>query len=192
VFGGTFDPVHVGHLILAQEAAALLGLDRLLFVPANRPAHKRAPRLEPVEHRIAMLRRATRGQPRLRVSRIEADRGGVSYTVHTLESLHRSLRAELFFLMGQDSLEEFSGWREPERILDLARLAVIPRGERPPRVPPALRGRVVLVRAPRIGVSSTELRRRLRLGLPASYWTPDAVLRYIERHGLYGTRRRPR
>jgi len=121
VFGGTFDPVHNGHLIMAQETVARLKLDRLLFVAANRPSHKRAPGLADVEHRIAMLRLAVRGNRRFEVSRIEADRGGLSYTVCTLESLTRSTRGDLFFVMGQDSLEEFPEWREPERIVELAR-----------------------------------------------------------------------
>ena len=190
VFGGTFDPVHVGHLILAQEAVTRLRLARLLFIPAARPAHKRNRRLAPVEHRLAMLRLATRGNPSFQVSRIEADRGGISFTAVTLEQLGRVERAEIYFLMGQDSLEEFHTWREPERIARLARLAVLPRGEReaPPLSPP-LRGRVVLLRSPRIGISSTEIRRRLRRSLPVRYWVPDPVLAYAARHGLYGIRR---
>lgn len=193
VFGGTFDPVHNGHLIMAQEAVARLKLDRMLFVAANRPSHKRAPDLADVEHRVAMLRLATRGNQRFEVSRLEADRGGPSYTVNTLESLHRATRGDLFFLMGQDSLEEFGGWRRPERIVELARLVVVPRGERDmPSLPPALRRRIVYVKPPRIGICSTEIRRRLKRGLPVRYWTPDLVLSYMTRHGLYGTRKRRR
>ena len=193
VFGGTFDPVHNGHLIMAQEAVARLKLDRMLFVAANRPSHKRAPQLADVEHRMAMLRLATRGNRHFEVSRLEADRGGLSYTVNTLESLHRSTRAALFFLMGQDSLEEFGGWRDPERIVELARLVVVPRGDRDmPSLPPLLRRRIVYVKPPRIGICSTEIRRRLKRGLPVRYWTPDLVLSYMTRHGLYGTRKRRR
>jgi len=190
VFGGSFDPVHFGHLILAQEAIARLKLARLLFVPAARPAHKRRRRLAGVEHRLAMLRLATRGNASFGVSSIEAERGGISFTAVTLELLARAERAEIFFLMGQDSLEEFHTWREPERIARLARLAVLPRGEgEVPRLPPPLRGRVVLLRSPRIGISSTEIRRRLRRSLPVRYWVPDPVLAYAARHGLYGIRR---
>ncbi len=193
VFGGTFDPVHNGHLLVAQEAVARLNLDRMLFVAANRPYHKRAPDLVDVEHRVAMLRLATRGNKRFEVSRVEADRKGPSYTVATLESLKSTLRGDLFFLMGQDSLEEFGRWMRPERILELARLVVVPRGERDmPSLPPSLRRRVVYVKPPRIGISSTEIRRRLRRGLPVRYWTPDLVLNYMTRHGLYGTGKRRR
>ncbi|MGE5177280.1 MAG: nicotinate-nucleotide adenylyltransferase [Hyphomicrobiales bacterium] len=191
IFGGSFDPVHAGHLIFAQEAVDRLSLDRLLFVPAARPAHKRRRALAPIEDRIAMLRLATRGNPRLAVSRLEADPGRVAYTVRTLERLARPGGPELTFIMGQDSLEEFRTWREPERILALARLAVVPRGEgRPPRIAAGRRGRVVLLDVPRIGISSTEIRRRLRGGRSVRYWVPDPVLAYLERHGLYETRRK--
>lgn len=190
VFGGTFDPVHHGHLIIAQEAVARLKLDRLLFMPANRPSHKRAPGLADVEHRLAMLRIATRGSRHFEVSRMEADRGGVSFTVETLETLSRSARVELYFLMGQDSLGEFARWRDPGRIVELARLVVVPRGDQDvPPLPPAFRRRVVYLKPPRIGISSTEIRRRLKRGLPVRYWTPDAVVNYVTRHGLYGTGR---
>src|SRR3989449_10938314 len=111
VFGGTFDPVHIGHLIMAQETVARLKLDRLLFVAANRPSHKLAPGPADVEHRIAMLRLAVRGNSRFEVSRIEADRAGFSDTVSTLESLSRSTRGDLFFVMGQANPQEFSQWR---------------------------------------------------------------------------------
>ncbi len=191
VFGGTFDPVHHGHLIMAQEAVVRLKLDRMLFMALNRPPHKRAPRLADVEHRIAMLRLATRGNARFEVSRLEADRGGTSYTVNTLETLRRRFRGELFFLLGQDSLDEFKNWREPERILRLARLVVVPRGrERAAPLSARYRRRVVALTPPRIEISSPEIRTRVRRGLTVRYWTPDAVLRYLTRHGLYGNRNR--
>ena len=193
VFGGTFDPVHHGHLIMAQEAVVRLKLDRMLFMALNRPPHKKAPRLAGVEHRMAMLRLAIRGNRRFEVSRLEADRGGFSYTVNTLETLHRKIRGELFFLLGQDSLEDFARWREPERIVALARLVVVPRGDgKPARVPARIRRRVVSLEPPRIGISSTEIRRRLSRGLTVRYWTPDSIIRYMTRHGLYGTRSRSR
>ncbi|HYQ88748.1 MAG TPA: nicotinate-nucleotide adenylyltransferase [Candidatus Binatia bacterium] len=193
VFGGTFDPVHNGHLIMAQEAVVRLKLDRMLFVAANRPSHKRAPDLADVEHRIAMLRLATRGNRSFEVSRVEADRGGFSYTVNTLETLRTSIRGDLFFLMGQDSLADFARWRDPDRILEMARLVVFPRGEGDmPSLPPSLRRRVLYVKPPRIGISSTEIRRRFRRGLPVRYWIPDLVLGYMTRHGLYGTGTRRR
>jgi nicotinate-nucleotide adenylyltransferase len=191
VFGGTFDPVHVGHLIMASEAVERLHLDEMLFMPARRPAHKRARALAPVEDRVAMLRLATRGEARFRVSLLEADARGVSFTVRTLDALARRERADYHFLMGQDSLEDFGTWREPDRILALARIVVVPRWEGDPGpLPAGVRRRVVFLRPPRIGVSSTEIRRRIRRGLTVRYWLPDAVWRYVVRHGLYGISRR--
>ena len=190
VFGGTFDPVHVGHLIMAQEALRKLRLDRVLFVPASRPAHKRSRAIASVEHRVHMLRLAVRAEPRFEVSTLEAERGGVSFTVDTLERLAERDAPSLFFLMGQDSLEDFPTWRDPERIARLARLAVVPRGDGPlPRVRAALRGRVSLLDPPRIGISSSEIRSRLKRGLSVRWWMPDAALRYAMEKGLYGSRR---
>ena len=190
VFGGSFDPVHVGHLIMAEEALQRLRLDRLLFVPASRPAHKRSRALASIEHRVAMLRLAVRGEPRFEVSTVEAERDGVSFTVDTLEALARSGRA-LYFVMGQDSLDDFPTWREPERIARLARLVVVPRGRgRRPSVGRALRGRVAFLDPPSIGISSSEIRRRLKLGLTVRWWMPDRALDYALAHGLYGSRRR--
>ena len=190
VFGGTFDPVHVGHLIMAQEALARLRLDRVLFVPAARPAHKRSRTIASATHRVQMLRLAVRGVPRFEVSTLEVERGGVSFTVDTLEHLTKSAR-DLYFVMGQDSLEDFPTWRDPERIARLARLAVVPRGDgRFPRIRPELRGRVSLLDPPRIGISSSEIRSRLKRGLSVRWWMPDPALRYAIENGLYGIRRR--
>jgi nicotinate-nucleotide adenylyltransferase len=193
VLGGSFDPVHLGHLILAQAAIDRLRLDELILLPARRPVHKRRRRLAPVAHRLAMLRLAARGNPRLTVSRIEADRPGVTFTFRTLESLTRARAADWFFLMGEDSLREFGGWREPLRILELARLAIVPRApskrSRRPAGPPALRAalrrRVVFVPMPPVGISASEIRRRVRRGSSVRYWVPDLVLSYLDRHGLY-------
>ena len=190
VLGGSFDPVHVGHLILAESAIARLRLDELILVPAGRPAHKRGRALASAEDRVAMLRLAVRGNAKLRVSRAEVDRSGVSFTVRTLEALTRVRPGAWFFLMGEDNLREFGTWRDPGRILQLARLAVVPRAPRPARfaiarLPLALRRRVVAVPMPRVEISSSEIRRRLRGGRPVRYLVPDAVLSYMERHGIY-------
>jgi len=190
LLGGSFDPVHSGHLIMAGEAVARLKLDQLFLLPARRPAHKRSRALAPVEDRIAMLRLAVRGNPSLSVSRVEADRPGVTYTVDTLAALTKGDPGVWYFLMGQDSLEEFDTWREPDRILSMARLAVVPRGEGDhTTLRPEVRRRTVFLRMPPIGISSTEIRRRLKRGQPVRYWLPDAVLAYAVDHGLYGSRR---
>jgi nicotinate-nucleotide adenylyltransferase len=193
VLGGSFDPVHVGHLILAETAIDHLGLDELILVPAQRPAHKRRRRLAPVAHRLAMLRLAARGNPKLTLSRIEADRPDVAFTFRTLETLTAQRRAEWFFLMGEDSLREFGSWREPGRILEMARLAVVPRPEiarrkvasGPAGLRAALRRRVVTVPMPPVGISASEIRARIRRGASVRYLVPDAVLSYLNRHGLY-------
>ena len=190
ILGGSFDPVHFGHLILAEAALEHLRLDRLLLMPAGRPAHKRRRALAPAEDRVAMLRLAARGNPRLEVSTLEAARAGVTFTVRTLEALAAAEPADYFFLMGEDSLREFGTWREPGRILELARLAVV-RREGTPRasVRGALRRRVVFVPMPGIGISSSAIRRRVARGASVRYWVPDAVLTYMDRHGLYRSRR---
>jgi nicotinate-nucleotide adenylyltransferase len=191
VFGGTFDPVHLGHLIMAQEALVRLPVERVLFVPARRPAHKRSRALASMEDRLAMLRLATRGHAGFSVSRVEAERSGVSFTADTLDVLARGGAGSMYFLMGQDSLEEFAGWHDPGRIARLARLAVVPRGDRDlPPVKAELRRRVVFLHPPRVAISSSEIRRRIRRGIPVRYWIPDPVRDYIGRHGLYGSRPR--
>jgi nicotinate-nucleotide adenylyltransferase len=198
VFGGSFDPVHVGHLIMAGEALDRLRLDEVVFIPANRPAHKRSRSLADVRHRLAMLRLAVRGNSRFRVSAIEARRGGVSFTADTLESLKQRAADSLYFILGEDNLAEFHTWRDPDRIARLATLVVVPRaagedGSRHSRAGTALRAawrrRVVMLHPPTIGISSTEIRRRVRGGKPVRYWVPDPVLSYMARHGLYGSRR---
>jgi len=194
VLGGSFDPVHLGHLILAQAAVGHLRLDRLLLMPVGVPAHKRGRPLASVEDRIAMLRLAARGNPALRVSTLEARRPGVSFTVETLEALARAEpEATWHFVMGEDSLREFGTWREPDRILELARLAVVPReGKARAAVRAALRRRVTFVPMPAIGISSSEIRRRVARGASVRYWVPDAVLAYLKRHELYRSRPRRR
>jgi nicotinate-nucleotide adenylyltransferase len=199
VFGGSFDPVHTGHLIMAEYVAERLGLDELLFLPAFRPAHKRRRGLAPFDHRASMLTLATKGNPRFRVSTLEGDRGGVSFTVDTLETVARARRGgkgrtSLYFLLGEDSLAEFHTWRDPERIARLARLVVLPRpldraraDSRAPASKGSWRRRVLRVRPPSIEISSTDIRRRLRSGKSVRYWVPDPVLSYITRHGLYGS-----
>jgi nicotinate-nucleotide adenylyltransferase len=192
VFGGSFDPVHAGHLIMAEVAADRLRLDEVVFVPAYRPAHKRTRAIATFEHRISMLRRATQGNPRFGVSGIEGERGGISYTVDTLESMSRK-GTSLHFILGEDSLAEFHTWHDPDRIVAMARLAVVPRRARTrrpgPRLRAAWRRRVVMLDPPRIDISSTEIRRRLRDGKSVRYWVPDRVHSFIRQHGLYGTKR---
>jgi|SRR5215831_2579519 len=192
MFGGTFDPPHVGHLALAEWARERLALDRVVFVPAGRPPHKRGPRLSSAEHRLAMTRLAVRRNPAFEVSTVELETSGPSYTVDTLQRLREGEeRAWWFLLLGSDSLEELHTWHEPQSILDLATLAVARRpsaatdGAGPPRLSGGLHGRVIELGNPLFEVSSTLVRRRARAGHTIRYLVPDSVAAYIVEHRLY-------
>ncbi len=202
LFGGTFDPPHVGHLVLAECARDRLRLDEVRFIPAGDPPHKAGTRITRVAQRLAMARLAVRGNRAFTVSTLETRRGGPSFTIETLREVAAdSPRARLFLLMGADSLDEFATWREPEAILLLATLAV---AERPGATARGLRqGKAALARGPsarggariewldnaEIAVSSSIVRTRVRSGRSIRYLVPDAVAAYIARHRLY--RRRP-
>jgi nicotinate-nucleotide adenylyltransferase len=173
VFGGQFDPPHVGHLIVCQEARYRLALDRLLVVPAGTPAH-RAPPETPAELRLRLAEAAFAGEPRTEVSRIELERPGPSYTVDTLEAL--AGEGELYLILGADQYATFERWREPDRIRRLARLAVAPRPGAP--VPD---GDAIVLPSPLVDVSSSELRRRLAAGEPVRHVIPAGALALLER-----------
>jgi nicotinate-nucleotide adenylyltransferase len=193
ILGGTFNPPHLGHLICAQEAYLQLRLNRVTLIPARIPPHKSV-EVEPgAEHRLEMCRLAIGGdEERFAVSDMEIVRDGPSYTVDTLEELHSSEPDhELFLIVGGDIAAGLPSWRAPERVLSLATLAVAKRrGTSRAAVDDALRGlaggeRTRFFRMPRIGISSTMLRDRIRAGEPIRYFVPDAVATYIERHRLY-------
>src|SRR5690606_13779384 len=184
IFGGTFDPPHRGHLIVASDACEALALDRLIFVPAAEPPHKRGQVITPAEQRLEMVRAAIRGDPRLEVDDLELRREGPSYSVDTLRVYReRYPDAELFFLIGVDQMREFGSWREPEEVARLACLSVMTRdGESPaPDTPFPHR----LVPVTRIDVSATDIRTRVREGRSVRYLVPEAVRRRIEGWGLY-------
>jgi len=196
VLGGTFDPPHLGHLILAQEALQALGLSQVLFVPAGEPWRKAGRELSPRDHRIAMVRLAVGDNPHLAVSTAEVERPGPSYTAETLAELRQQFGSEpeLFFIMGADSLTDFPHWHQPHRILELARLAVAeraPLGDEglqegiPEEIAEALRERVVWLPMPLVAISASAVRERVRQGLSIRYWVPQAVEEYIRGHRLY-------
>jgi nicotinate-nucleotide adenylyltransferase len=193
LLGGTFNPPHLGHLVCAQAAIDGLGLDRVLLVPVHTPPHKAADGDPGVEHRVAMCLAAASGDPRLEVSRIEADVPGRSYTVDTLSRLHEQRpEDQLTFIVGGDMATSLPDWREPEAILSLADIGVAGRDdldeETIRRRLAGLAGAADRVRffdMPRIDISSTLIRRRVAAGLGARYLVPDAVADYIARHGLY-------
>jgi nicotinate-nucleotide adenylyltransferase len=192
ILGGTFNPPHLGHLVCAQEAYRELELDRVMLIPARIPPHKPVEHEPGAGHRLELCRLAVRGDGRFAVSDIELRRDGPSYTVDTLEQLSTEAPGtELFLIVGGDIAAGLPRWREPERVLELATLAIAKRrGTARGAVETALstlRGadRARFFRMPRIGVSSTMIRRRVRAGQPIRYLVPDSVAHYIERHGLY-------
>jgi nicotinate-nucleotide adenylyltransferase len=192
VLGGTFNPPHLGHLLCAQEAYVQLELDTVTLMPARIPPHKPVEEEPGVEHRLELCRLAARDDPRFEVSELEVNRPGPSYTVDTLSELHsKAPDNDLFLIVGGDIAAGFADWREPERVLSLATLAVAKRrGTARADVAAALRElpggeRTRFFRMPRIGISSTLVRERVRAGLPIRYLVPGPVEGYIADRGLY-------
>jgi nicotinate-nucleotide adenylyltransferase len=194
IFGGTFDPVHNGHLLLAEQCREQCRLDQVRFIPAGVPPHKLTRTLAAGKARAEMLELAVAGHESLRVDRRELERSDPCYTVETLASLKAEDPArELLFLMGADSLAEFATWREPRRIVELAELAVVNRSAamasdlEPLRalLGEALAARIHFVTICGVDVSSSDIRRRIREGKSIRYMVPRAVECYIEMHGLY-------
>jgi nicotinate-nucleotide adenylyltransferase len=193
ILGGTFNPPHLGHLIAAQEAHLQLGLDRVLLMVAGIPPHKAGEPEPGPEHRLAMCRLAIGEDARFEVSALEIERGGPSYTVDTLWQLHsRAPDNELYLIVGGDAAAGLPTWREPERVLSLARLAVAKRrGTSRATIERALAAlpggeRAVFFRMPGIAVSSTMLRRRVAHLQPITYLVPAPVASYIHQNRLYG------
>jgi nicotinate-nucleotide adenylyltransferase len=187
VFGGTFSPPHVAHLAVAEAAREQGRLDRVLWVPAAVSPFKQGEATPAPEHRLEMTRLATADHPAFEVSDVEVARGGVSYTVDTLAALADAHpKAELYLVLGGDSLASFPRWREPERILALARLLVYRRpGDGLAALPEGLAERTTFVEAPGIKLASTEVRALIRAGRSARYLVPEPVRTYIRAHGLY-------
>lgn len=206
VFGGTFDPIHVAHLAVAEEAAEALGLERVLFVPAGRPPNKPGVEITAGHHRLAMVELAIAGNPRFAVSRLELDRDGPSFTVDTLATLAAEREAAgvpsdgLHLVLSAEAFLGLPTWHEPRRVLELARMVVSPRDGYPDVGPaalaswfpdrPDLAGRAVFLDGPRLHLSASALRDRVAAGRSLRYLVPDAVRAYIGDHALYRTRRR--
>ncbi len=191
VVGGTFDPIHVAHIAMAEAARGCAGLDRVLIIPAGVPPHRPRPEASD-QDRLAMCRLAVRGHPELEVSDIELRRSGPSYTLLTLEELHeQNPGAALFLVLGWDAARELHSWHRPDRVLELASLVVIPRPALPDPTPddvraaglPESRVRVCAVRTPDIG--ATDLRRHLHAGTVPDGALDPAVAAYIAAHHLY-------
>ena len=193
ILGGTFDPIHVGHLAVAEEAREALVLDRVLFVPAGQPPHKVPGSVGRVGDRVAMVQLAIADNPAFELSMIEVQRDGLSYTVDTVEALARTYPdARLHLLLSAETFAELPTWHEPERLFEAARMAVVPREGYPAPDPawlarafPGREGRVEYLGGPRLELSSTALRARVAAGRSIRYLVPQAVEAYIADHDLY-------
>ncbi|ADU52281.1 nicotinate (nicotinamide) nucleotide adenylyltransferase [Thermaerobacter marianensis DSM 12885] len=198
VLGGTFDPIHIGHLVAAEAARTHFRLDRVLFVPAGRPPHKDPAAVSDAEHRYRMTVLATAGNPYFYTTRLELDREGPSYTIDTLRQLSAMAgpEATVYFIAGADSVVTLPSWRGGLGLLDACQLIVVTRpglpGEALQRfldsLPAARRARVHLLPIPEIGISSTDLRERVAAGRSIRYLVPAAVEDYVHKYGLYRPR----
>jgi len=190
VMGGTFDPVHHGHLVAASEVQSWFALDEVVFVPTGQPWQKDDRRVAPAEHRYLMTVIATASNPRFSVSRVDIDRAGPTYTIDTLRDLHRTAPDdELYFITGADALAQILTWRDVDEIFELAHFVGCTRpGHQLDES--ALQGlpedRLAVVEIPALAISSTECRTRVAKGEPVWYLVPDGVVQYIAKHGLYG------
>jgi len=191
ILGGTFDPIHYGHLAIAEEARLALQLNRVLFVPAAQQPLKRGAHIAAPEQRLAMVQLACAPNPAFEVSRIELDRPGPSFTLTTLEALQAARIGELHFILGDDALADLTRWHGAARVVELARIIAVGRPGRAPDLTriiqalPALSDRLTVLPGPALDISSTTLRQRVAAGQPIRYQTPDAVVAYIGEQGLY-------
>jgi nicotinate-nucleotide adenylyltransferase len=192
VLGGTFDPIHIGHLVVGEEARIKLGLSEVFFVPAGQPWLKQDRDITRAAHRVEMVRRAIADNPQFKLCTLEVERPGPSYTVDTLTFLQKQLgsQASLFFILGRDTLAELHLWKEPQKVVQLCKLVVPPRiGSRDLRhlekAIPGLLDKVIQLDMPVIGISSSEIRHRIAQGLPIRYLVPPEVEKYITEQRIY-------
>jgi nicotinate-nucleotide adenylyltransferase len=184
--GGTFDPIHHGHLVAASEVADLFDLDEVVFVPTGQPWQKTHRGVSPAEDRYLMTVIATASNPRFSVSRVDVDRGGPTYTIDTLTDLCRDRpETEMFFITGADALAQIVGWRDNERLLEMAHFVGVTRPGYQLADTHLPEGAVSLVEVPALAISSTDCRERVRRGSPVWYLVPDGVVQYIEKRHLY-------
>jgi nicotinate-nucleotide adenylyltransferase len=189
--GGTFDPIHHGHLVTAEEALVQFGLDEVVFVPTGQPWMKEKNReVSPAEHRYLMTVIATASNPHFSVSRLEVDRGGPTYTVETLRALGEQFgpQTELFFVTGADAILEIFHWKAPDEALELARFIAATRpGYDIDRFEEAATAHpnISVMAVPALAISSTDIRERIRQGRPIRYLVPEGVKAYIDKEGLY-------
>ena len=198
VMGGTFNPIHIGHLVTAEEALFAFGLREVVFVPAGQPWQKERIDVAESEHRYLMTVIATASNSHFRVSRIEIDRPGPTYTVETLRALRSELGdVELYFITGADAILTILTWKDPAEVLGEARFIAATRpgydlDRLEKELPEGLGDRVHVLEIPALAISSTDVRRRVREGRPVRYLLPEGVARYIEKNALYGGDEVPR
>jgi len=194
VFGGTFDPIHLGHLAVARSIQSTLSLDKVIFVPAGQPWLKADTPVSPAKDRVEMVRLAIARRRAFELSEVEANRPGPSYSVDTMEGLQRQLGSDavLFFLLGSDALMDIAKWKEPRRLIQICQLVAftrpgfgLPTMDALEAAVPGLSGRVVFVEVPQVDIRATDIRSRIAEGRSIERLVPRAVERYILEHGLY-------
>ncbi|WP_312182651.1 nicotinate-nucleotide adenylyltransferase [Arthrobacter sp.] len=184
VMGGTFDPIHHGHLVAASEVASVFDLDEVVFVPTGEPWHKSAQEVTPAEHRYLMTVIATAANPRFKVSRVDIDRPGPTYTIDTLRDLRRARPdAELFFITGADALAQILSWKDVQELWTLAHFVGVTRPGH--ELQNMGRDDIRLLEVPAMAISSTDCRQRVAASEPVWYLVPDGVVQYIAKHNLY-------
>lgn len=189
IMGGTFDPIHYGHLVTAEEVRDYFGLEEVVFVPSARPPHKIGQEVSDPEHRYLMAVLATVTNPYFRVSRVEIERPGPSYSIDTVRYF-RSLwgeESEVFFITGADAFAQISSWNNPEELLSLCTFVAASRPGYRLRFEESLRKRIQVIEVSALAISSSEIRRRVKRGESIKYLLPEAVENYIYKHGLYRT-----
>ena len=184
--GGTFDPIHHGHLVAASEVQAQFGLEQVVFVPTGQPWQKSQEAVSPAEDRYLMTVIATASNPRFLTSRVDVDRKGPTYTADTLTDLHSEFPdADLYFITGADALEQILSWRRVDEMFELAHFIGVTRPGYSLNSAHLPDGSVSLVEIPAMAISSTGCRDRVRAGLPVWYLVPDGIVQYISKRGLY-------
>lgn len=193
IFGGSFNPLHQGHLIVAEFAAETIGLERVLFAPVVHPPHRDGKLLMAIEHRLAMIETAINDNDRFQLTLVDVERPGPHYSVDTVQIIQDQYPgSQLYFVMGGDSFKSFPSWHAPDEIVEYCRLAVMRRPSSKPVQPsmhqaamPNLHERVDMIEAPPIGISATRVREQLGIGKSVRYLVPDRVLTYIHANNLY-------
>ncbi|KNZ69534.1 nicotinate (nicotinamide) nucleotide adenylyltransferase [Thermincola ferriacetica] len=195
LMGGTFNPIHLGHLIIAEFARHRFGLEKVIFIPAKEPPHKEHEKLLQAEHRCEMVRLAVESNPYFEVSREELDRQGLSYSVDTVKKFYELFGSgtQLYFILGADAMLEITTWKNVDKVMKLCYFAAATRPgytlaemrRQIEGLPPSFQGRIFTFEIPRIDISSTDIRHYIKNGEPIKYLVPECVEKYIERHKLY-------